>query len=24
MLDELDYCLGCGQVGCGHDGRERG
>ena len=22
-LDELDYCLECGQIGCGHDGRER-
>ena len=22
-LGELDYCAECGQVGCGHDGRER-
>jgi hypothetical protein len=22
-IDELDYCAGCGQIGCGHDGRER-
>lgn len=23
MLDEDDYCHVCGQIGCGHDGRER-
>lgn len=23
MLDELDYCSVCGQVGCSHDGRDR-
>ena len=23
-LDDLAYCAECGQVGCGHDGRERG
>lgn len=23
-LDDLDYCAVCGQVGCTHDGRERG
>jgi hypothetical protein len=23
-LDDLDYCAECGQVGCQHDGRERG
>ena len=23
LLDELAYCSECGQVGCGHDGRER-
>ncbi len=22
-LDELAYCAECGQIGCGHDGRER-
>ena len=22
-LDELDYCAECGQIGCGHDGRDR-
>jgi hypothetical protein len=22
-LDDLDYCLECGQIGCTHDGRER-
>ena len=22
-LGDLDYCLECGQVGCGHDGRDR-
>jgi hypothetical protein len=22
-LGDLDYCASCGQVGCGHDGRER-
>lgn len=22
-LDDLAYCLECGQVGCGHDGRDR-
>ena len=24
LLDNLDYCTECGQVGCSHDGRERG
>ena len=23
VLDELDYCAECGQIGCTHDGRER-
>lgn len=23
LLDDLDYCAECGQVGCTHDGRER-
>jgi hypothetical protein len=23
LLDELDYCAGCGQLGCTADGRER-
>ena len=23
LLDELEYCAECGQVGCAHDGRER-
>lgn len=23
LLGELDYCAECGQVGCGHDGRDR-
>ena len=23
-LGELDYCAVCGQIGCTHDGRERG
>lgn len=23
-LDELAYCGECGQIGCGHDGRDRG
>jgi hypothetical protein len=23
LLNELDYCAVCGQVGCTHDGRER-
>ena|SRR3990167_7481377 len=22
-IDELDYCASCGQIGCGHDGRDR-
>ena|SRR5438876_1196797 len=22
-LGDLDYCASCGQIGCGHDGRER-
>ena len=22
-LDDLAYCASCGQVGCGHDGRDR-
>jgi hypothetical protein len=22
-LDDLDYCAECGQIGCGHDGRDR-
>ncbi len=22
-IAELDYCASCGQVGCGHDGRDR-
>lgn len=22
LLPETDYCAGCGQVGCGHDGRD--
>ena len=22
-VDDLDYCLSCGQIGCHHDGRER-
>ena len=22
-LGELDYCAACGQIGCGHDGRDR-
>ncbi len=22
-LDDLDYCLECGQIGCTHDGRDR-
>jgi hypothetical protein len=22
-IDDLDYCAVCGQIGCGHDGRER-
>lgn len=22
-LDDLDYCSECGQIGCGHDGRDR-
>jgi hypothetical protein len=24
VLDELDYCHVCGQLGCGHDGLDRG
>lgn len=23
LLDDLDYCGQCGQIGCQHDGRER-
>ena len=23
-LGELDYCASCGQIGCAHDGRDRG
>lgn len=23
VLGDLDYCAECGQIGCGHDGRER-
>lgn len=23
VIDEDDYCAECGQIGCGHDGRER-
>jgi len=23
LLDDLDYCAECGQVGCTHDGRDR-
>ena len=23
LLDELDYCSECGQIGCCHDGRDR-
>lgn len=23
MIDDLDYCAECGQIGCTHDGRER-
>lgn len=23
LLDDLEYCAECGQVGCRHDGRER-
>lgn len=23
LLDELDHCAECGQIGCCHDGRER-
>lgn len=23
-LGELDYCASCGQIGCTHDGRDRG
>jgi hypothetical protein len=23
-LDDLDYCAVCGQIGCAHDGRDRG
>ena len=22
-IDDLDYCLQCGQIGCAHDGRDR-
>lgn len=22
-LGDLDYCASCGQIGCGHDGRDR-
>jgi len=22
-LDDLDYCAECGQIGCGHDGKDR-
>lgn len=24
LIGELDYCAECGQIGCTHDGRERG
>ncbi len=24
LLDDLDYCIECGQIGCSHDGRDRG
>ena len=23
LIDDLDYCTECGQIGCTHDGRER-
>lgn len=23
LIDDLDYCAECGQIGCPHDGRER-